>query len=92
MKRIDINRKYRSVAVFCAIHGGKNDGRAHIPWTLLREKFGISWETYTNELRSKGMLFAGNDYVYLRPAWAAMTQAERMEQIKRMYPYPYQEQ
>lgn len=88
---MDINHKYRAVAIFCAVHGGKNDGKAYIPWTTLREKFGINWESYTNELRSKGMLFATNDSVYLRPAWAAMTQQERMEEIKRMYPYPYQE-
>lgn len=90
VKRVDINHLYRAVAIFCAVHGGKNNGKAHVPNALLREKFGVSWESYTNELRAKGMLFADTEGVYLRPAWAAMTQAERMEEIKNMYPYPWQ--
>ena len=88
MKRVDINGKYRMVAIFCALHGGKGDGLTHIPWDTLERRFGVSWETYTNELRANGMLHAGTGYVYLRPEWKAMTQAERMERILQMYPYP----
>lgn len=91
MKRIDINSKYRAVAIYCAVHGGKNDGRAHVTWDELRQRFGVSWESYTNELRANGMLSAGAGFVYLRPVWATMTQAERMEHIKQWYPYPWQE-
>ncbi|MCR5817907.1 MAG: hypothetical protein K6F89_02250, partial [Prevotella sp.] len=69
----------------------KNDGRSHITWEELKQKFGASWESYTNELRANGMLFGGTGFLYLRPEWAAMTQAERMERIKEMYPYPWQE-
>ncbi len=36
------------------------------------------------------MLYGGSGFVYLRPEWAAMTPAERMERIKQMYPYPYE--
>ena len=89
MKKIDINRKYRQVAIFCAVEGGKNDGRALIPWSVLEDKFGISWQSYTNELHANGMLYSSNGYEYLRPDWAAMTPTERMEQIKKWYPYPY---
>ena len=89
MKKIDINRKYRQVAIFCAVQGGKNDGQALIPWSVLEDKFGISWQSYTNELHANGMLYSSNGYEYLRPDWAAMTLTERMEQIKKWYPYPY---
>ena len=92
MKHIDINQKYRAVAIYCALHGGKNDGKAHITWDELRERFGISWNSYTNELHAKGMLFGGSGYEYLRPEWEAMTPAERMERIKQIYPYPYRKQ
>lgn len=90
MKRIDINIKYRAVAIFCAIQCGKNDGTAHLSWDILREKFGINWQTYTHELHVKGMLYSTNGFEYLRPAWQVMTPSERMEEIKRIYPYPYQ--
>lgn len=90
MRRIDPNIKYRSVAIFCAIHGGKDEGKAHIPWSALEEKFGINWQSYTNELHAKGMLFSTNGFEYLRPAWVAMTPAERMAEVKKMYPYTYQ--
>ena len=90
MKQVDINATYRAVAIFCAVHGGKNEGKAHVTWDALRERFGISWQTYTNELHAKGMLYGGNGYEYLRPHWADMTPAERMERIKQMYPYPWQ--
>lgn len=92
MKKIDINAKYRSVAIFCAVHGGKNNGKAHILWSDLQKRFGHSWNTYTHELHVNGMLFGGSGYEYLRPQWVVMTHAERMEQIKQMYPYPYAEQ
>lgn len=91
MKRVDINQKYRAVAIFCAVHGGKNDGREHISFDALEQRFGVSWESYTNELRANSMLFGGVGYVYLRPEWAAMTLAERMERIKQWYPYPYEQ-
>lgn len=90
MKRVDINRTYRAVAIFCAVHGGKNEGRAHVSWDMLKQRFGVSWESYTNELRANGMLYGGSGFVYLRPEWAVMTLAERMERIKQMYPYPYE--
>ena len=38
MRRVDINRKYRMVAFFCAMHGGKDGTRAIIPWETLQEK------------------------------------------------------
>ena len=40
---------------------------------------------------AKGMLFSTNGFEYLRPAWVAMTPAERMAEVKKMYPYPYQQ-
>ena len=91
MRKIDINARYRSCAIFCATRGRKNDSKAHITNDELKERFGINWESLTNELRVKGMLFAGVGYVYLRPAWAVMTAAEQMEEIKKMYPYPYEQ-
>lgn len=91
MRRIDINARYRSVAIFCAIHGGKNEGRNLIPWDVLKEKYGEAWETYTHELMVNGMLHGANDYMYLTPEWASLTPTERMERIKQMYPYPYQQ-
>ncbi len=91
MKKIDINRTYRAVAIFCAVRCGKNEGKARVTWDELKEKFGINWESYTHELRVNGMLFGGVGYLYLRPEWEAMTPAERMERIKEMYPYPRQE-
>ncbi len=91
MRSIDINSKYRSVAIFCSVHGGKKDGKAHILWSDLEKRFGINWYTYIHELHVKGMLFGCNGYEYLRPQWAVMTPSERMENIKKMYPYPYEQ-
>ena len=91
MTRTDINARYRSVAIFCSTHGGKNDGRNPIPWAALREKYGEQWETYAHELTVKGMLHGAADYMYLTPEWAAMTPPERMERIKQLYPYPYRQ-
>ncbi len=46
-------------------------------------------ESYTNELKVKGMLFGAVGYYYLRPAWAVMTPTEQMEEISKMYPRNY---
>lgn len=89
MKKVDINRRYRACAMYCVTVGRKNDGRAHITWEALKERFGLNWESYANELKVKGILFGAPGYYYLRPAWAVMTPAEQMEEIKKIYPYPY---
>ena len=89
MRQVDINGKYRQCAIFCAVHGRKNDGKGHITWEALKEHFGVNWESYANELKVKGMLFGAVGYYYLRPAWALMTPTEQMEEIKKIYPYPY---
>lgn len=86
MKKIDINFMYRQCAIFCAVHGRKNEGKGHITWDSLKERFGVSWESYANELKVKGMLFGATGYYYLRPEWAVMTPAEQMEEISKMYP------
>ena len=90
MRRIDVNIRYRAAAIFCAVHGVKDGCRVLIPWEVLREKFGINWQSLTNELHVKGMLHSSNGYEYLRPSWIEMTPAERMAEVKKMYPYPYQ--
>ncbi|MBR4592186.1 MAG: hypothetical protein IKO35_03165 [Elusimicrobiaceae bacterium] len=91
MRRVDINRRYRSCAIYCVTIGRKNDGRGHITWKALEERFGIGWESLTNELKVKGILHGTVGYMYLTPQWAAMTAAEQMEEIKKIYPYPYSE-
>lgn len=90
MKNVDINIKYRAVAIYCAVHCCKNSGCNRVSWDELEQKFGISWESYTNELRVKGMLEAGIGWVRLRKEWVCMTLKERMERIKEWYPYPWQ--
>lgn len=90
MRKIDVNRNYRNCAIYCATRGRMNNGKGHITWEELEKQFGINWETRTNELRVKGMLFGSNGYMYLQPAWAAMTAREQIEEIKKMYPYPYE--
>ncbi len=86
MRKIDINRRYRNMAIYCATWGRKNEGKALITWNQLRSHFGESWETYVHELNVKGMLHYGSGYVYLTPAWAAMTAVEQMKAIQEMYP------
>lgn len=73
-------------AIFCLVHGSKNDGRALISWEQLREHMGESWETYAHELMVNGMLHGGLGYFYLTDEWMAMTRAEGMEKINQMYP------
>lgn len=89
MKKIDINRRYRSMAIYCATWGRKKDGKALISWQQLKDQFGECWETYAHELIVKGMLHSGGGYVYLSNAWAVMTASEQMEQIRKMYPRTY---
>ena len=91
MRKVDINRRYRSCAIYCVAIGRKNDGRGHITWKALEERFGIGWESLTNELKVNGILHGTVGYMYLTPRWAAMTAAEQMEEIKKIYPYPYNE-
>ena len=91
MKRVDMNIRYRSCAIFCAVNGRKNNGTAKVSWDSLEKRFGIGWESLVNELKVKGMLFGGSGYVYLRPDWQAMTAAEQMEEIMKMYPHKYVE-
>ena len=87
MKKVDINARYRLCAIYCVTIGRNNEGRAHITLEQLRERFGFNWESYANELKVKGMLFGAVGYYYLRPAWAMMTPAEQIEEIKKIYPY-----
>lgn len=89
MRKIDINHKYRTAAIFCAVKGRGNNGKARISWEALKERLGVQWESYTHELTVKGMLHGGSGYVYLTKAWAAMTAAEQMEEIMKMYPKEY---
>lgn len=47
MRHVDINRKYRMVAVFCAMHGGKDGTRVMIPYVqpiTLRSRSGTTRE------------------------------------------------
>lgn len=89
MGRTDINFRYRQCAIHCLVHGCKNDGRKLISWDELRERFGIAWESYAHELMVKGMLHFSSGYVYLSREWVAMTRAEGMEAIRKMYPKRY---
>lgn len=88
MKKVDINSRYRTCAIFCVSRGRKNAGKAHITWQELEDRFGIGWESLTNELKVKGILLGGVGYMYLTKQWAMMTPAEQMEEIINIYPYP----
>ncbi|MCR5820733.1 MAG: hypothetical protein K6F94_07320 [Bacteroidaceae bacterium] len=88
-RAIDINRKYRNTAIYCAHHCGKDDGKARVMKSELKEHFGICYESFIHELSVKGMLFRSNDYVYLRPEWQEMAPRERMDKVLEWYPYPW---
>lgn len=89
MRKTDINMRYRSCAIFCFVRGSKSEGSKLISWDDLRERFGIAWESYAHELVVKGMLHFSSGYVYLSKVWSAMTRAEGMEAIMKMYPKRY---
>lgn len=89
MRKVDINRRYRQCAIFCVTRGRKKDGYGHITWDELEKAFGIGWESLTNELKVNGMLHGGVGYMYLTSTWQAMSASEQMEQILKLYPYPY---
>ena len=91
MKKVDINRRYRTCAIYCASMGRKNDGKGHITWDDLEKKFGINWESLTNELKVKGILHGAVGYLYLTKSWAAMSASEQMDEILKIYPYPNRE-
>lgn len=87
MKRSDVNIRYRTCAIYCVVRGRQNNGKGHITWDELRDKFGVGWESLTNELKVKGILYGSTGFMYLTPTWANMTNAEQMEEIIKIYPY-----
>lgn len=87
MKRRDVNARYRTCAIYCVVRGRLNNGKGHITWNELREKFGEGWESLTNELKVKGIIYGSNGFMYLTPTWSNMTNAEQMEEIIKIYPY-----
>ena len=89
MRIVDINRRYRQCAIYCVTIGRKNDGKGKIMWDELEKRFGVNWESLTNELKVHGILHGSLGYMYLTPQWSCMSASEQMEEIKKIYPYPH---
>lgn len=86
MRKADVNRRYRMLAIYVVTKGRREEGKAHITWDDLRKYAGMSWNTYAHELMVKGIIHFSNGFVYLSEYWAGMSPAEQMENIERIYP------
>lgn len=86
---MDINKRYRSCAIYCVVQCLNDLGRGHVLWSDLEKKFGLNWESLTNELRVKGILCGSSGFMYLSPLWRSMSRSECMSAILKIYPYPY---